>query len=175
MTVRNCIDSTSLNNQARFIMKLDDIDIAIMGELQQDGRASFTDIAQKLQVSHGTVRNRVARLQEEQLLKIIGWVNPQAVGYTLPANIQIAVEPPSRIREVAQKLVDLPEARFVAMMSGEYDLIVDVNTRDLKHLTALMAEYIYPIEGVTRTRTNMYLEVFKIGPSKVVLRAEDAG
>ena len=39
-----------------------------------------------------------------------GWVNPQAVGYTLPANIQIAVEPPERIREVAMQLVDLPEA-----------------------------------------------------------------
>lgn len=151
-------------------MQLDDLDIAIMRELQQDGRASFTDIASKLQVSHGTIRNRVARLQEEQLLKIIGWVNPQAVGYTLPANIQIAVEPPYRIREVAEQLVDLPEARFVAMMTGEYDLFLDVNTRDIKHLTEFMAEHIYPIEGVTRTRINMYLEVFKIGPSKVNLR-----
>ena len=154
-------------------MELDDLDISIMRELQQDGRASFTDLANKLNVSHGTIRNRVARLQEGQMLKIIGWVNPQAVGYTLPANIQIAVEPPNRIHEVANQLVDLPEARFVAMMSGEYDLFVDVNTRDLKHMTDLMAEHIYPIEGVTRTRTNIYLEVFKIGPSKVNLRPAD--
>lgn len=155
-------------------MQLDDIDIAILRELQHDGRASFTVIAEKLQVSHGTVRNRVARLQEEQLLKIIGWVNPQAAGYTTPANIQIAVEPPNRIREVAMQLVDLPEARFVAMMSGEYDLFVDVNARDVKHLTEFMTEYIYPIEGVTRTRTNMYLEVFKIGPSKVNLKSNSS-
>ena len=154
-------------------MELDDLDISIMRELQQDGRASFTDLANKLNVSHGTIRNRVARLQDGQMLKIIGWVNPQAVGYTLPANIQIAVEPPNRIREVANQLVDLPEARFVAMMSGEYDLFVDVNTRDLKHMTELMADHIYPIEGVTRTRTNIHLEVFKIGPSKVNLRPTD--
>ncbi|MCB0006110.1 MAG: Lrp/AsnC family transcriptional regulator [Anaerolineales bacterium] len=152
-------------------MQLDDLDIAILRELQQDGRAAFTDIATKLQVSHGTIRNRVNRLQEEQLLKIIGWVNPQAVGYRLPANIQIAVEPPARIREVALQLVDLPEARFVAMMSGEYDLFVDVNARDIKHLTEFVTEFIYPIAGVTRTRINMYLEVFKIGPSKVSLSA----
>ncbi|MFK7805449.1 MAG: Lrp/AsnC family transcriptional regulator [Anaerolineae bacterium] len=153
-------------------MELDDLDIAIMRELQQDGRASFTELATKLNVSHGTIRNRVTRLQDGQMLKIIGWVNPQAVGYTLPANIQIAVEPPNRIREVATQLVDLPEARFVAMMSGEYDLFVDVNTRSLQHLTELMSEHIYPIAGVTRTRTNIYLEVFKIGPSKVNLRPQ---
>ncbi len=150
-------------------MELDDLDIAIMRELQQDGRSSFTDIATKLNVSHGTIRNRVTRLQDEHILKIIGWVNPHAVGYTLPANIQIAVEPPNRIREVAQQLVELPEARFVAMMSGEYDLFVDINARDMKHLTDFMTKHIYPIAGVTRTRTNMYLEVFKIGPSIVNL------
>ena len=69
------------------------------------------------------------------------------------------------------QLVDLPEARFVAMMSGEYDLFVDVNARDIKHLTEFVTEFIYPIAGVTRTRINMYLEVFKIGPSKVSLSA----
>lgn len=150
-------------------MELDDLDFAILRELQQDGRAAFTDIGQKLGVSHSTIRNRVTRLEDEDLLKIIGWVNPQAVGYTLPANIQITVEPPNRIREVALQLVELPEARFVAMMSGEFHLFVDINARDVAHLSQFMTDHIYPIEGVSRTRTNLYLEVFKIGPSKVKL------
>lgn len=149
--------------------QLDDLDIAIIQELQQDGRASFTDIAAKLNVSHGTIRNRVSRLQDDQVLKFIGWVNPIAAGYTVPANIQIAVEPPQRIKEVARQLVSLPEARFIAMMTGEYDIFVDVNARDVQHLTEIVTETIYPIEGVTRTRINMYLEVFKIGPSAVNL------
>ncbi len=156
------------------MIQLDDLDLAILSELQQDGRAAYSDLASKLDVSHGTIRNRIARLQEQQLLKIIGWVNPQAVGYRLPANIQIAVEPPALIREVAEQLVELPEARFVAMMSGEYDLFVDVNARDIKHLTEFIAENIYPLDGVRRTSVNMYLEVFKIGPSKVVLSRDKA-
>ena len=59
------------------------------------------------------------------------------------------------------------------MMSGEYDLFVDINARDIKHLTEFIAENIYPIEGVKRTRINMYLEVFKIGPSKVLLSSDN--
>ena len=100
------------------------------------GAAAFTDIAAKLQVSHGTIRNRgqpaAGRTAAENYR--LGQ-SPGSRLQALPANIQIAVEPPARIREVALQLVDLPEARFVAMMSGEYDLFVDVNARDVKHLT----------------------------------------
>ena len=154
-------------------MQPDKIDMAIMRQLQEDGRKSFTDIAGELKIAKNTVRNRVSRLQNAGLLQIIGWVDPTAVGYTTPALIQIAVEPPSLIEEAAEKLAELPEARFVAMMTGEYPIIVDIRCRDRDHLTELITKRIYQIPGVISTRTNTYLHVYKYGPSRVDLADQD--
>ena len=150
-------------------IELDKTDIRIMQALQKDGRASLTDIAAGLGVSHGTIRNRMARLQDNNLMKVIGWVNPHAAGYRAPANIQIAVEPPQMIPEVVEQITALPEVSFAAALTGEYDIFVDVRCRDMEHLNSLVAEKIHPLTGVARTRVNMYLQVYKYGPSAVVL------
>ena len=148
-------------------IQLDDTDIAILKQLQEDGRKPFSEIASILNVASNTIRNRVTRLREANLLQIIGWVDPLAVGYRAPAHIQIAIEPPSLTEAAAIALSELPEARFVAMITGEYPIMVDVRCRDQEHLTALITERIYNIEGVVRTLTNMYLHVYKYGPSKI--------
>ena len=150
-------------------MKADKLDLAIMSQLQEDGRKSFTDIAAELKVATNTVRNRVARLQEEGLMRIIGWVDPTAVGYNAPALLQIAVEPPHLIQETAEKLSALPEVRFVAMITGEYPIMVDIRCRDQEHLTDLITKQIYTIPGVVSARTNTYLHVYKYGPTRVNL------
>ena len=151
------------------MIEIDKVDKAIMSQLQEDGRKSFTDVAAELGIAKNTVRNRVARLQKAGLLRIIGWVDPTAVGYTQPALIQIAIEPPHLIEEAAEKLSEIPETRFVAMMTGEYPIIADIRCRDREHLTELITKRIYQIPGVISTRTNTYLHVYKYGPTQVNL------
>ena len=56
--------------------QLDSIDISILEQLKDDGRRSFADIAADLNVSAGTIRNRIKRLEDEGILKFIGLVNP---------------------------------------------------------------------------------------------------
>ena len=62
---------------------LDDLDFAILSCLQKDGRMSFTVIAEKLNVSIGTIRTRVNKFIEEGTINIIGRVNPDKVGFGL--------------------------------------------------------------------------------------------
>lgn len=150
----------------------DKLDMAIMHQLQEDGRKSFTDIAETLKIAKNTVRNRVARLQGAGLLRIIGWVDPTTVGYTSPALIQIAVEPPKLIDQAALALAALPEARSVALITGEFPLIVDLRCRDQEHLTELITRQIYQIPGVVNVRTNTYLHIYKYGPTRVDLNRQ---
>ena len=56
---------------------------------------------------------------------------------------------------------ELPEVSFLAMISGKYDLELNVQCRDNNHLIELM-EKIHLVEGVYETETNMYLRVLKI-------------
>lgn len=141
---------------------LDDVDFAILSHLQNDGRKSFTDIAQALGISLGTVRNRVAKMVEQEQVSFIARVNPNRIGFNAYANIHISVRPSLLIEQVANEIATYPEVSYLAMVSGEYELEVDVACRDNNHLTNLIADRIHKIEGVVSTTTLMVLRIYKI-------------
>ncbi len=128
--------------------------------LQQDGRMSFTVIAEKLKVSIGTVRTRFNKLIEDGTVNIIGSVDPDKVGFHAYAHIAVFVRPATLKEKVAQKIANVPEVSFLAMTSGDYDLEVDVMCRDNDHLVEFVNE-ISNIEGVYQTKTTIYFKVYK--------------
>lgn len=139
---------------------LDKLDFAILSYLQQDGRMSFTVIAEKLHVSIGTVRSRFNKLIEDGTINIIGRVNPDKVGFQSYAQIAVFVRPVTLKEKVAQKISKLPEVSFLASTSGDYDLEVDVMCRNNDHLLDFVNE-ISRIEGVYQTKTTLYFKVYK--------------
>ena len=64
---------------------------------------------------------------------------------------------------MAAVIAALPEVSYVAVVSGEYDLEVDVMCRDLEYLTELVTQRIQRVPGVSSTCTNMILRVVKYG------------
>ncbi len=139
---------------------LDKLDFEILSFLQEDGRMSFTVIAEKLNVSIGTVRTRFNKLIEDGTVNIIGRVDPDKVGFRCYAHIAVFVRPATFKEKVAQKISKLPEVSFLAMTSGDYDLEVDVMCRDNNHLVDFINE-ISKIEGVHQTKSTIYFKVYK--------------
>ncbi|HEY0274265.1 MAG TPA: Lrp/AsnC family transcriptional regulator [Chitinophaga sp.] len=151
---------------------MDELDFAMLAFLQQDGRTSFTVIAEKLNVSVGTVRTRFNRLLEEGVLSIVGRVDPAKVGFHCYAHIAVFVRPATLKETVAKKIARLPEVSFLAGTSGDYDLEVDVMCRDNDHLQAFINR-VAAIEGVHQTKTTIYFKVYKYSqPDLDLLKAE---
>ncbi len=139
---------------------LDDIDFAIINFMQNDGRTSFTVIAEKLNVSIGTVRTRFNRLLDEKVITIVGRVDPGKVGFASYAHVAVYVRPAALKESVAQKIASMPEVSFLAGTFGDYDLEVDVMCRDNDHLVDFVNK-ISVIEGVYQTKTTIYFKVYK--------------
>ncbi|GAB4055514.1 Lrp/AsnC family transcriptional regulator [Spirosoma litoris] len=139
---------------------LDDIDFAILSCLQKDGRMSFTEIAEHLNVSVGTARTRLNRLLEEGIISIVGRVDPDKVGFRAYAHIAIYIRPATLKESVAQEIARKPEVSFLASTSGDYDLEVDVMCQSNNHLVEFVNE-ISVIEGVYQTKTTLYFKVYK--------------
>lgn len=139
---------------------LDGLDFAILSYLQQDGRMSFTVIADKLKVSIGTIRTRFNKLIEDGTINIIGRVNPEKVGFHSYAHIAVYVRPATLKEKIALKIAKLSEVSFLAMTSGDYDLEVDVMCRDNEHLVEFI-NCISAYEGVYQTKTTLYFKVYK--------------
>ncbi|MBS1580073.1 MAG: Lrp/AsnC family transcriptional regulator [Bacteroidetes bacterium] len=139
---------------------LDELDFNILSCLQQDGRMSFTVIAEKLNVSVGTVRTRVNKLVEEGTISIVGRIDAGKVGFHAYAHIAVFVRPATLKEKVAHTIAKFKEVSFLAMTSGDYDLEVDVMCRDNDHLVSFVNE-ISKIEGVYQTKTTLYFKVYK--------------
>ena len=140
--------------------QLDDLDFAIVSCLQQDGRMSFTVMADQLKVSVGTIRTRTNKLIEDGTINIIGRVDPDKVGFRSYAHIAVYVRPATLKEKVAHKIAKLPEVSFLAMTSGDHDLEVDVMCRDNDHLVDFVNQ-ISKFDGVNQTKTTIYFKVYK--------------
>ncbi len=139
---------------------MDDIDHTILQFLQQDGRTAFTEIAQKLQISEGTVRNRVSRMTEDGVLRIVGVVDPQKLGLTVSAVVGVSIQG-GNIDQAGTEIATFSEVSDVIMVSGEFDLILLVYCRDREHLTEFLNQKLRPIQGISHTQTFVVLSTFK--------------
>jgi Lrp/AsnC family transcriptional regulator for asnA, asnC and gidA len=151
-----------VTNSQTTSMALDELNFQLLLHLQKDGRKSFTELAEELGVSVGTVRNRVSRLIEDKTLQITGRVDPEKVGFHAYAQLLISVKPVHLVESVAHQIAQLEEISFLAMTTGIYDLEANLLCRDTPHLSEVLLA-IQKIEGVFETKTNMYFKVFKIG------------
>jgi len=140
---------------------MDELDLSILALLQTDGRRPFTDIAQELGVSEGTVRNRVSKLIEKQVLHIVGLVDPGSLGLNAPAVIGVSIAE-GDIEEIAAEIAAYPEVSYLIMVSGEFDLIVEVLCKNREHLANFLNYELRKVTGVERTQTFMTLRTFKM-------------
>jgi Lrp/AsnC family transcriptional regulator for asnA, asnC and gidA len=139
---------------------IDGLDFAILNLVQKDGRMSFTDIAKSLGIAVGTVRNRFTRMIDEKTVQIIGRVNPHHVGFNAPATITVSIEP--QFMETAiEEIVKFPEVSYLSVLTGEYDVMVDVMCRDANHLTDFLLKRLARVKGVKDFRSALILQIHK--------------
>ena len=146
---------------------LDELDFAILSHLREDGRKSFTELANVLDVSVGTIRNRYANLVQDKILQVYGRVNPQQIGFIAYAHILVSVRPSYHIEQVLEAFMTYPEVAFLAVTTGEYDIVLDVMCRDSEHLNELIRERVQKTDGVNFTTTNIYLKVLKTAQPEI--------
>ena len=144
------------------VLPLDELDFAIITELQDDGRRSYTEIAKALDVSIGTVRNRINRMVEDGIVRFICRPDAYRIGFHSPANIKISVRPSSLIEEAAKVISRFPEVYYLAHITGEYDLDIDIMCRDQEHLADLVTHRLPKVQGVNSTVTSLILRVYKL-------------
>ena len=105
--------------------QLEDLDYALFGELQRDGRAAFTTVAARLEVSEAQVRRRFKALVDADVFAIAPIANPRVLGLDQLACMGLVVRGPY-MATVIERLLAMPEVSFLVVTSGEFNLIVEV-------------------------------------------------
>ncbi len=137
--------------------RVDELDRGIIEALQENGRESFRRIASLLGVSEATVRARYARLTNEGILQVVAVTNPLGLGFD---QALIGVKTSGAPDTVADEIARWPEADYVVVTAGQFDLVVEVVTADRRELLDL-TNRMRALEGVVTTETFFYLEMWK--------------
>lgn len=149
-----------LNTDAGPSYGLDEIDRQIIAILQKDGRVPFAQIAEQLKVSAGMIRLRYNRLAEMGVLHVVAITNPLRMGYQTMALIGIKADG-NNLLEIADKIAALDEVIYLIVVSGSYDIMIEIVCRDQNHLLQFLTERLYKIEGVRETESFMHLKIVK--------------
>jgi Lrp/AsnC family transcriptional regulator, regulator for asnA, asnC and gidA len=137
--------------------RIDALDQGIIEALQANGRESFRSIAARLGVSDATVRARYARLCEDDILQVVGVTNPLGLGFE---QALIGLKTAGSPGPVADAISSWPEADYVVVTAGQYDLVVEVVAADRRGLLEL-TNRMRALEGVVSTETFLYLDLVK--------------
>ncbi|MEV7385993.1 Lrp/AsnC family transcriptional regulator [Streptomyces sp. NPDC091215] len=140
--------------------RFDKDDRALIAALQQDGRASFKELAEHSGMSYASARRRVLRLLEHGVVKIVTITNQLLYGRRMQGGVGLKIQGP--VPEVVCHLRDIGEVEVVAATTGPYDLVLEVNCADRAALYNLTGTVLRTIPGVVSTETFNYIDIHKL-------------
>src|SRR5690625_3586742 len=107
-------------------MKYDDIDKQLLEELVENGRISYVELAEKVNLSRVAVKDRIDSLMKRGIIeKFSAVINSEKIGKKVSAFFDVDVEP-NRLQEVAENLADNPNVASIYQMTGPSTLHMHV-------------------------------------------------
>ncbi|ANY08468.1 Lrp/AsnC family transcriptional regulator [Pseudonocardia sp. HH130630-07] len=137
---------------------LDAVDRRIVAELEADARLSGRALAERVQISRANAYARLERLVTDGV--ITGFharVDPVRAGLLTSAYVTMTVRQNSW-RDLQDRLRAIPEVRHMALLGGEFDVMLLVRATDNDALRRVVLERLQAIPGVLATRTFLIFE-----------------
>ena len=139
---------------------IDELDRQIIRALQENGRQSNVDLARETGVTEATIRKRLERLIDQQIIHVAAFANLAHVGMGTGALIALQVDL-THIGQIAGQLAHLPQVRSVCHTTGEYDLFAEVVFSSDQDLLRFLTSDIAGIPGIRKTSTFHVLKRIK--------------
>jgi DNA-binding Lrp family transcriptional regulator len=137
----------------RTAVQLDDIDRQILSRLLDDGRISVRSLAEQVHISRANAYTRIGRLVAEDVITgFTAQLNAQRAGLGTSAYVMLGIEQ-NAWRDISRELREIPYVEHVALVTGDFDVLVLVRTPDNIALRQVVLERIQAVPGVRSSRT----------------------
>jgi len=133
---------------------MDDLDRRILSILRRDSRTPYTEIADRVGTSEGTVRNRVERLVDEGIIERFTVATRTG---NVKAMIEVSVAVDVDTTDVSARMAEWNEVDFVWQVSGEADIVMVVDAADTGAVNDLITKA-RDLDEVQNTKTRLILD-----------------
>ena len=151
---------TRLAAAARSGIRLDEIDLTLVRELQSDARQSNVALARKVKLTEGAVRRRIDNLLTRGALRIVAVAEPEILGLHTHAVIGLRVDI-DRIEPLSDELASMRELSYVYQTAGQFDIIVVGFFASTEQLRMFLIKRLGQLQGVKGTDTYVVLRTMK--------------
>lgn len=140
-------------------MQLDQTDWSII-ELLSEQYLSNNEIARRLEVSEGTVRRRIKTLQDEGVMRIKAQLDPNVMEEKQIAMVTANVTEANLLDKKARELSRLKGVTSVSILSGQFDLLIEVIIDSNRGLMRFLIDELSTVEGLSKTETFVILKSY---------------
>ncbi|MBM4385667.1 MAG: Lrp/AsnC family transcriptional regulator [Deltaproteobacteria bacterium] len=137
--------------------RVDELDQAVISRLKRNASATNRALAEALGVTEQTIAARIRRLEQANLLRVVGVIDAKAAGYGLfvIVGIQVAGRKPA---EVAAEVARFSNVTGINACLGGFELMASLYARDEHDLFSLLEERIGAVRGVEELESFLVLE-----------------
>ena len=139
--------------------EIDQLDLQITEYLQTDGRISYSYIAREIGVPEATVRYRVKRLLDEEIIKISAFINTGKLNYKNVAYLELEVEP-LFFDSTLHSLIDMHKISYIASVTGAFNIMMEYVYEDNDDLLEFL-NFIKNKSEITKIYSRTILKIHK--------------
>jgi len=128
--------------------KIDDIDRKILSQLMNDGAISIPKLSQNINANSSVVYSRIKRLLKRKLIeRYTIQVNEKELGYGVKSVTGINMN--SKLRDnVIDELFKINGVSEISEVTGRFDIMVTMHTKNLNEMHQIVSEKIGKIDGI---------------------------
>lgn len=144
---------------------LNDLQLKVLDLLKEDARRTPALLSTLLGESEDMIKNAVAELEQDHVIvkyaTVVNWSKIDDEKVTALIEVQITPERGRGFEGIAERIYLYPQVKSVYLMSGAYDLLVEVEGGNLREVANFVSEKLSPIDSVLSTKTNFILKKYK--------------
>jgi DNA-binding Lrp family transcriptional regulator len=148
-------------------VKLDDIDLKILAQLQDDGRMTNVELSRRVGISAPPCLRRVKSLEDEGLIqRYHAHVDAKALGFEVEVFAMVGLHNQAEADLVAfeDRARAWPLVRECHMLNGEIDFILKCTAPDLSTFQTFLTEELTAAENVASVKTSLVIRCAKDAP-----------
>lgn len=156
---------------------IDDIDLQILGELQQDGRMTNVELARKVGLTAPPCLRRVRALEDAGVIQgYTALIDEKALGFELTAFAMVGLHNQAEpdLRAFENRVLGWPMVREAHMLSGESDYILKCVAPDLSSFQEFVLKELTAAPNVASVKTNLAIRRAKLAPGVPMSARDDA-
>lgn len=145
---------------------MNDKDLEILNIIEGNARMTVETIADMVELSPEETADRIKSLEDREIIlnysTVINWDNaPIRDGVTAMIDVKVAPKREVGFDSVAERIYRFPEVKSVYLMSGAYDLSVQIEAKTMKEVAHFVSNKLSTIESVLSTTTHFMLKKYK--------------